>query len=191
MGRLCTPRPRSMYSPDTQHTSDSCSPNTGPRLARHTRCYTRSCSETRSTSERESSPGTSYSSRCPPGTTARAHTGDTSRCRPHRTWPSTSQASSSSTPCVRGDCCTCLDRRSCTCTSRWHARILVCSSSAADQHSPPPTARSPGTADTLTLYSSPPSPNTCSPHSQCTRHCRCSSCIFQRRTRYTDLRQDR
>ena len=191
MGRLCTPRPRSMCSQDMQNTSDSCSPNTGPRLARCTRCYTRSCSETRSTSERASSPGTSYSSRCPPGTTARAHTGDTSRCRRLRTWPSTSQASSSSTPCVRGDCCTCLDRRSCTCTSRWHARTPVCSSSAADQHSPPPTARSPGTAGTLTLYSSPPSRNTCSPHTRCTPHYRCSSCIFQRRTRYTDLRQDR
>ena len=125
-------------------------PNTVRRSARCTRRRRCSSSATRFLHQPASSQDTSCRSGCPPATTALAHTRDTSRCRSPRNSRSTVQASSSNTPCDPADCCTCRDHRSGRCTSPQHAHTRSCSSSMPARHSPPPTARSPGTPRTMT-----------------------------------------
>jgi hypothetical protein len=120
-----------------------------------------------------SSQDTSYSSDCPPATTARADMTSTSRCRSPRNSKSTDPPSSLSTPCARADCCRCRDRISGRCTRLSHAHTRFYSSSTPVPRSPPPKSRSPGTEGT-----SPPALPPClwrsfQPSNPCTTHCPC------------------
>jgi hypothetical protein len=145
-----TPHPYIAYQQDMPSSSGSFLPNTVLRLAPCTRRCRCSLFETHFLQQRMSWRGISCSSGCPPATTVRADNSDTSRCPSPRKSRSTIQGSSSSRPCVRGDCCTFPGHRSGTCASLSRAHTRSCSNRTLANHSQQQKARSPGTVGTPT-----------------------------------------